>query len=325
MDKMIALSAKLLATSMGLSLTWPAAVAGPKTITATEAVSPAEVGLGAEFTSRTVSVGGNRVRIVEGGKGPLVVLLHGWPEDWTEWRHVMPLLAGKYRVVAMDLRGIGGSEATQDGYDAPSLATDAHRVVEALGRRQVCIVGHDIGGMAAYAYARLYPRMTKAAVILDVPLPGLEPWATVEKMPAMWHFDFHATARLPELLVQGRQASYFRDFINRVAFHPEAFTASDVDRYARAYTTPNQLRAGFEFYRAFPKTAQFNQSRGELLTVPLVLAGGDKATAALQPSLAKALADKGVRNLRQKVIVDSGHFVADEQPGQVAEIIKETC
>jgi pimeloyl-ACP methyl ester carboxylesterase len=184
------------------------------------------------------------------------------------------------------------------------------------------VAGHDIGGMVAYAYARLFPEETRGIMILDVPLPGLDPWPETEAMPLLWHFYFHATRELPELLVQGHQKAYIRSFINRVALNAASFKDEDIARFARAYASDEQLRSGFEFYRAFPETARFNASRIEPLKVPITLVGGDHATAPLNARVAAALREKGAQSVTAETVRDSGHFVADEQPEQVAGLIE---
>jgi pimeloyl-ACP methyl ester carboxylesterase len=268
-----------------------------------------------------VTADGRRIRYVQGGSGPLLVLIHGWPQDWTVWRHLMPALAETFTVIAVDLRGVGGSESAADGYDAAGLAEDIHAVVAVAGPGQAYVAGHDIGGMVAYAYARLHPEHVRGLMILDVALPGLDPWQHVEASPLLWHFRFHATPGLPELLVQDRQHAYFRDFISRIALNADAISEADIARYTSAYATSDQLRSGFEFYRAFPETARFNESRTEPLDVPIVLAGGDHATGQANQVIAAALRAKGARNVVVQTIEDSGHFVVDEQPNQVIALL----
>src|SRR5690242_7643711 len=101
---------------------------------------------GADFVSETASVNGTTLHYMRGGKGPTVLLIHGFPQDWYEWRHVLPLLAGRFSVVAVDLRGVGGSAAPPEGYDAAGLATDVAALVDGLDVGPVHVVGHDIGG-----------------------------------------------------------------------------------------------------------------------------------------------------------------------------------
>ncbi len=151
----------------------------PTVVSAT--MSPTEIGPG--FVSQTLQRDGTNLHFVRGGSGPLVVLIHGYPQDWWEWRRIMPKLADRFTIVAVDLRGVGFSRPAADGYDAATLAEDVHAVVESLHTGSAYIVGHDIGGMVAYAYARLYSENTRGAMIMDVGLPGLEPWSEAERLP----------------------------------------------------------------------------------------------------------------------------------------------
>jgi pimeloyl-ACP methyl ester carboxylesterase len=136
------------------------------------------------------------------------VLVHGFPEDWYEFRYIMPVLAKKFTVIAVDLRGVGDSAVAPAGYDAANLSEDLHQLAEQLQLKNVYIVGHDIGGMVAYAFFRKYPDTLRGALILDVAIPGLEPWNKVKNDSTVWHIRFHQTD-LPEKLVTGRQVDYF--------------------------------------------------------------------------------------------------------------------
>ena len=96
------------------------------------------------FTQQLVPVNGIKINAVTGGAGPPILLLHGWPETWWEWHHVMPLLAKHFSVVAIDLRGAGFSDCPLDGYDKATMARDAHEVMVALGHERYAVCGHDI-------------------------------------------------------------------------------------------------------------------------------------------------------------------------------------
>lgn len=277
--------------------------------------------LGPGFTSSVVRANGVDLHYVRGGSGPAVILVHGFPEDWSEWRHVMPILAKRFTVVAVDLRGIGHSGAARNGFDELTLATDIRELARSLHLARPYIVGHDIGGMAAYAFARAFPREARGVMVLDVPLPGIDPWATVEREPMLWHFHFHEVPRLPEALVAGRQRIYIRDFVDRLGGNPRIFSDADIDRFARAYGTTEKLSAGFGYYRAFHADARWNAAQEAPVGIPIALAGGDRATAALTKIMAQALRAKGASNVTAEVIANSGHFVADEQPRAVAQLI----
>jgi len=190
----------------------------------------ASVQLGIGFESKFAQVNGTRLHYVRGGSGSALILLHGFPEDWYEFRLVMPRLAKTFMVVAVDLRGVGESDQSETGYDAANLAEDIHQLVEALGLEHVYVFGHDIGGMVAYAFARRYPRSARGVMILDSAFPGLDPWHDILSHPAFWHVRFHQTA-LPEKLVSGRQVEYFRYFLSQ-------FSDDDLGHYAHSSAIP---------------------------------------------------------------------------------------
>jgi pimeloyl-ACP methyl ester carboxylesterase len=156
--------------------------------------------------------------VVEGGSAgkPVVFFLHGWPESWAAHEQVMIPLGDDAHVVAIDLPGIGGSTTPPPSGDKRSLAGYARGVIEALKLREVTLVGHDVGGMIVYAYLRRYSGELRRAVIINVAIPGVDPWPEVASNPAIWHFAFHAVPDLPERLVMGHQREYFDYFYNLV-------------------------------------------------------------------------------------------------------------
>jgi pimeloyl-ACP methyl ester carboxylesterase len=288
--------------------------------------SPADVALaqlGDPFISSTARVNGTTLHYVRGGSGPAVILLHGFPQDWSVFRRVMPRLARTFTVVAVDLRGIGGSTPAANAYEAATLGEDIHVLALDLGLEKPYVARHDNGGMVAYALARLHPQGIRGVMILDVPLPGLEPWDQVKADPALWHFGFHQTPNAPERLITGREAIYFREmFFNRLARNRDAISDDDLAHYVRSYASPEQLRAGLEFYRAYPDNERFNAARREPIDVPIVLAGGEHSLAPLNAMVAESLRNHGWRNVSIEVIANSGHQVIDEQPATVAELLE---
>jgi len=179
---------------------------------------PAVAALGSGFDSDTAQVNGTTLHYVRGGAGPAIILLHGFPEDWYAYHRIMPQLAKQFTVVAVDLRGIGGSAETAGGYDAANIAEDVHQLAEHLHLEHVYVVGHDIGGMVAYAFARRYPETSRGVMMLDAPLPGLGPWDAVKANPITWHINFQQTPGLPEQLLAGREAIYLRHFLDSDIF-----------------------------------------------------------------------------------------------------------
>jgi pimeloyl-ACP methyl ester carboxylesterase len=274
--------------------------------------------LGNGFVSNTAKVNGTTLHYVRGGNGSAIILLHGFPYDWYAYHRLMPLLAKKFTVVAVDLRGVGGSSATPGGYESPNMAEDIRQLTLQLKLERVYVVGHDIGGMVAYAFARLYPQATRGAMILDVPLPGIEPWEESIAGPGFWHIPFHQTPNLPEQLLAGRQAVYFRSML-----HSERFSDSDVAHFAASYAEPDHLAAGLELYRAFPANGRFNASQSSAIDVPLVWAAGEKSFfGKIGSRLARDLRAHGCRNVKTEIIKGSAHEVMIDQPEALAELIE---
>ena len=280
--------------------------------------------LPAGFTSATAQVNGTTLHYVVGGQGPALILIHGFPENWSAFATIMPGLASKFRVVAVDLRGVGGSTPVQGDYETATMAEDTHQLALKLGLDRAYVVGHDIGGGVAYAIARLHPDAIRGAMILDVPIPGVDPWDQIKVSPALWHFGFHRAPGLAEKLLAGREAIYFDYFLRGKVADPKSISDEAILRYARAYSKPGQLAAAMGMYRA-NDGEKFGKERRGPLEVPLALVGGAvpmKGFGELLPAVAKGLKDAGARSVAVEAIAGSGHYVVDEKPAEVAALIE---
>ena len=274
--------------------------------------------LGRNFVSQTLEVNGVALHYVRGGEGPAVILIHGFPQDWFEFHAIMPRLAKQFTVIAIDLRGIGGSSASADGYDAANMAKDLHDLSYALELKHPYIIGHDIGGMVAYAFARRFPQETRGAMILDVPLPGIEGWNQIQGDPSVWHVRFMQVPGLAEKLVTGRSADYLDYF-----FQFAHFSATEKEHYVEAYSSAAQLHAAFEMYRAFPANAQFNASQTGTNDVPLFFGAGENSPfSKLVPTFAQGLREVGCSHVETGLIRGAVHYVVEDQPEKVAELIE---
>lgn len=289
---------------------------------AKQRIDPDVARLGNDFVSNTAKVNGTTLRFVRGGTGPALILMHGFPQDWYEFRHVMPRLAKTFTVIAVDLRGIGGSAATPSGYDSANLAEDIYQLTQQLKLERVYIAGHDVGGAVAYAFVRLHPKETRGVMILETPILGLDPWEAVKADPKLWHIGFHQTPGLPEKLLAGRQFIYFRDFFNRSVLNSKAISDADVTHYAQSYAAPDRLHAGMEFYRAFPDNEKFNAAQRSPIDVPIVLVGGEHSFGPLLPKVAEALRQHGCASVTSEFVNNSKHYLFEEQPEIVAELIE---
>jgi len=266
------------------------------------------------FTHHTATVNGIQIHYVMGGKGDPVILLHGWPETWYGWRHVMPTLAKNYTIIAPDLRGLGDSSKPTTGYDGKTLAEDIHQLVTSLGFKTILLVGHDIGTQVAYSYAAAHPTEVKKLAVMELTIPGFVP---AGRMP-LWWATFHQTPDVPEALVQGKEMMYLSWFFHNLAFNPAAITQEDINEYVSHYSAPGAMRAGFEHYRAFPQDAIQNQnySKSKITMPVLALGGGYIPTFGGNISMPTII--YGMKILAQNVtgitVPNSGHFIQEEQP-----------
>jgi len=265
------------------------------------------------FTHRTASVNGIQLHYVIGGHGDPVVLLHGWPETWYEWHLVMPALAKNHTVIAPDLRGLGDSSKPLTGYDGKTVAEDIHQLVTQLGFKTIFLVGHDIGTQVAYSFAATHPTEVKKLVVMELTIPGFAP---AGRMPLWWAI-FHQTPDVPEALVQGKELIYLSWFFHNLAFNPAAVTP-DINEYVTHYSAPGGMRAGFEYYRAFPQDAIQNMNYSKTnLTMP-VLALGAGYIPTFGGNITMPTVIYGMKILAQNVhgiiVPNSGHWIPEEQP-----------
>ena len=270
------------------------------------------------FIQQLVPANGIRINAVTGGDGPSVLLLHGFPETWWEWHHVMPLLAERFNVVAIDLRGAGYSHCPLDGYDKATMARDAHEVMIALGHDRYAVCGHDIGGMVALPQAAIYRDAVTHLAVLDVPLPGWSDWeATCAKL---WHFGFHMNRDLPERLIYGREYDYVSAFMAERIYDHSCFDPADIDIFAKALALPGRTRGGMEWYRSFAADhAAALQYKKQPLAIPVLALGGDQRFGSRMVPMLQQFAS----NVTGGSIERCGHYVADERPDEVAAALIE--
>jgi pimeloyl-ACP methyl ester carboxylesterase len=224
-----------------------------------------------------------------------LVLVHGWPQTWYEWHGIMPQLAERYTVIAVDLRGAGGSSKPprSAGYDARTMAEDIHQLVGQLGCKSVRILGHDIGLLVAYTYAAAYRNEVSRLVILDGLLVGIEPmWSQFQADPRSWVFGLAQTPELPEKLTAGREHEYLTWFYINIAHNKHAFTEVEIDEYVRAYSAPGAMSAGFEWFRAFPTDIEQNLAgTRHKLAMPVLALGGEQMMGRFMVPMLQTVAD----------------------------------
>jgi pimeloyl-ACP methyl ester carboxylesterase len=273
-------------------------------------------------THQYADLGDVLLHYVSQGQGPAVVLLHGWPQTWWEWRHVIPPIARKYTVIAPDLRGLGDSSRPLHGYDKRTVADDIWRLVhDKLGHDSFHLVGHDWGGPTAYALAAGHRGAVRSLAILDVVIPGSG--GDFSEGGQRWHHQFHITPDLPEALTAGREDVYLAWFYRTFAYRPDAIGPDDLREYVRTYSQPGAMRAGFALYRAMAQDAADNRASiaEGMLEMPVLALGGGVSYPhgrgrgrAVEDSLRRV-----ATNVTGEVVPDCGHFIPEEAPQLVID------
>jgi pimeloyl-ACP methyl ester carboxylesterase/uncharacterized RmlC-like cupin family protein len=245
------------------------------------------------------------------------VLLHGYAENSDSWAPLAKDLMEDHTVVVPDLRGIGRSSKPESGYDKKTEAKDIRAVIVALGFDRTAVVAHDIGNMVAYAYAAMYPDKVERLVVMDAPIPGIEPWNDIVQNPALWHFGFHGPDA--ERLVAGRERIYFDRIWNDFTGDRTRPDDPTRDFFAATYAQSGGMRAGFAQFTAFAQDAKDNQIFEQTkLPMPVLAVGGEKSFGALQAVIMRHLAT----NVEGAVVKDSGHWLMEERPAETVAVIR---
>ena len=289
-----------------------ALLAGP----AVAAVTP----FPASFHSQMVATNGTRLNVRVGGKGPAVVLLHGFADTGDMWAPLAAVLVKDHTVVVPDLRGMGLSEHPDTGYTKKNQAVDIAGVMDALKIQKADLVTHDIGNMVGYALAAQYPsRITRWAVI-DAPLPGLGDWDNIIKSPLLWHFNFRGPDM--ERLVQGRERIYLDRFYNELSSDPKLIDEATRQHYAELYARPHAMHDAFEQFAAFNQDAKDDQalfSKGGKLKMPVLALGAEKSFGKGEAELLNTVA----ANVTGGIVPSSGHWVMEENPQATTKLVTD--
>ena len=281
------------------------------------------------FTNEFAQVNGVRLHYVTGGQGEPLILLPGWPETWWSYHKVMPALAAKYRVIVVDIRGMGSSDKPAGGYDKKTMARDIYELVRQLGLQKVNIVGHDIGAQVAYSFAANHPEATEKLVMMDVPHAD-ESWYEMRLLPAPgsftdkadethsypWWFAFHQVKDMPEKLLLGR-VQYEHDWFFKYLLYDEtAVSALDRAVYAAAYDSPDGIRAGNAWYQEWQQDIEDSKTYAKL-TMPVLGMGGPGF------GWVKAALTNKTTALTMIKVEGSGHAIPEEKPEATVQHLLE--
>jgi len=270
------------------------------------------------------TVNGFRMHYVTAGSGFPLVLLHGWPQSWYEWRKIMPALAERYTIIAPDLRGLGDSEKPMGGYDKRSLATDVRELLRELGHDEVGVIGHDWGGAVAFYLAYDNRELVRRLCILDM-IPGLARAGDampIEMALKINHVFFHGgnpdtAAHLVNQDIEG----YLRRFLTSLDFNyrPNVFSAEEIAEYVRVNSIPGSIRAGFQWYASGLREDTVNLANAtDKLTIPVTAWGGAAFLGDIRPYW-----ESVAETVSGGAIPECGHFVPEEQPEFVIDMARE--
>ncbi len=293
----------LLAALGALALAWPVAAR----------IQPFPAG----FRTQEIATNGAVIHVRIGGKGPAVVLIHGYGETGDMWAPLAAALERDHTVIAPDLRGMGLSSRPTGGYDKKTQGGDVAGVLDALKIGKADLVTHDIGNMVGYAFAAEHPERVRRLILIDAPLPGVGPWEEITRAHALWHFSFWGPDA--ERLVAGRERIYLDRFWNEFSFDPASFDEDSRAHYAALYARPGAMHAGFEQFKAFDQDAADNKAfvaQGRL-TMPVLAVGGEKSFGTRMAAVVRFSAS----DVEGAVVPRSGHWVMEENPGATIALI----
>jgi epoxide hydrolase 4 len=279
--------------------------------------------------SRYLQANGLNFHLKESGEGPLLLLLHGFPEFWYSWSKLIPLLSPHFKVVAPDLRGYGQTDKPGQvrDYHYRTLAKDVAELIRALGYERAIVVGHDWGGAIAWEFAKLYPEMLDRLVVLNCPPAAIlqrSMRTNRQQFKMSWYTLFFQLPFLPEWWMHKNRQTFFWRALRGWAINKAAFEAADIARYEEAFAQRSDFTGPVNYYRAAARAVfdpHFSQPP-RLQTDTLVIWGeADRALGKwLVQDIAQLEREEGCR-LEIKTIADCGHWVQQEQPERVARYI----
>lgn len=272
-------------------------------------------------THRHVAVSGLTMHVAEAGHGDPVLLLHGFPQHWWEWRDVIPALARQYRVIAPDLRGAGWTDAPSGSYTRDTQLGDLTALLDALGHDQVRVIAHDYSALLGYRLCLTHPDRVRSYVALGPP-PMVD--VDLRVLPQAWRLWFQPVLALPgigaQLLGEGRQRLARYLFKAHTPRH-DLWTDELLEPFLARLREPARASAGSALYRQFIVPEVLAVMRGEFkrarLTTPTVALHGAADTSL--PAALLGTATKYADHLRVRVVEGAAHFIADEQPEVVVE------
>ena len=267
---------------------------------------------------------GLHVRVGGPNDAPPVLLIHGWPQHSLMWHTVAPALAETRRVICPDLRGCGSSDIPTAGYDKKTMAADLAAMLDVLGvDGPIDVVGYDLGSGVAYALAAANRERVRRLTVMEFGLAGFGYEEMMAPRPdwhlgSNWHLGFFAVPQAAEFAFRGRERELLQWFFWHIACDGSAVSHEHFELYVRHLSKPGALRAGLDIYAAVWQDAEDNKAAAETpLAMPVLCLGGDASSGGhLEDAWSPVASD-----VREAVIPRCGHWVGDENPEAVAELL----
>ena len=271
-----------------------------------------------------IATNGIQLHYVTQGEGPLMLLLHGFPEFWYSWRHQIPEFARDHKVVALDLRGYNDSDRPQSrsAYHMNELVDDVKGAIASLGYDRCILVGHDWGGAIAWHFVYRYPAQVDRLIILNLPHPakfaqGLRTW---QQLSRSWYILFFQLPLLPELLLKANLSRAMEQTFRGMAIDKSAFSDADIDAYTTALAKPGALTAALNYYRNLLPLVLSPTDWPILFQTRTLMIWGE-GDIALGKELTEGTEDY-VQDFQIRYIPNCSHWVQQEQPQLVNQYIR---
>lgn len=262
------------------------------------------------LTHKRAKVNGVRLHYVKAGKGPVVLCMHGWPQNHREFLPIIESLADTFTFIAPDLRGYADSDKPFDGYEPRTIAQDMLELLEFEGVGRFHILSHDLGGPPSVALAYLAQNRALSLSTIETPFFGLDYPGYVDPRAAYWHLGMHMNMDVTRFLVEGKEEQYLRHFFRDFAYNPAAMPEEDVQNYVMQMRQPGNLRASLNHYGYIPQMAeQTMELTREKLKVPMMAWAGRASFGTHCYDSAKAIAESAEGG----VIEECGHWVFEEK------------
>jgi pimeloyl-ACP methyl ester carboxylesterase len=270
---------------------------------------------------RFVDTGRLRMHVAEAGTGEPLLMLHGWPQHWYEWRFQIPPLAEHYRVICPDLRGFGWSDAPPDGYEKENMASDIVALLDALGLDEVRLVAHDWGGWIGFILCLRHPERFSRYLALNIP----HPWGkfSLRSAASLWRFWYQYLIASPALggwIIRNRPG-FLRLILTAASKRKEAWSEEDIAAFTEPLREPARARATVQLYRTFLLREFVAVTRGRYrsmrLTTPTLLLFGT-GDFAIPKSFLEGY-EPYADDMSVELVERSGHFIAEDRPELVTQ------